>query len=107
MPAAAKCPPYPKQMFAAGVDSFIYIESIDAPGAAGDDFAAAGQDDRGPIISFDEPGGNDADHAFMPVRLVEDGGSAIRVAGFFSRMASASSVMLLSASFRSVLSACN
>ena len=69
-------------MFTAGVDGLIYIESVDAPGAAGDDFAAAGQDDRGPVVSFDDPGSNDADHAFMPMRLVEDGGSAVRVGGF-------------------------
>ncbi len=72
-------------MFTACVDGFIYIESVDASGAAGDHSAAAalGEDDGGPIVAFDQPGGDDAYDALMPVGLVKNGGPAFGVVGVF------------------------
>src|ERR1700744_1543053 len=65
-------------MFAAGMDGFVHVKSVHASCASGDDFTAAGQDYRRAVMSFDYPGSDDANHAFVPMWLVKDSRPAIR-----------------------------
>ena len=60
------------QQVAAAFDCFVYVESRDRASGTSDQFGRFRQDDCRAVVFFRQAGSDDADHPFVPSRIVDD-----------------------------------